>query len=49
MATGLSYSLMSWAIERKGPLYVSVFIPLQLVLTAVLSWALLREKLYVGT
>ncbi|KAL9332429.1 hypothetical protein ACSQ67_002039 [Phaseolus vulgaris] len=49
LSTGLGYSLMSWAIERKGPLYVSVFTPLQLVLTAILSWALLREKLYVGT
>ncbi|KAK7284442.1 hypothetical protein RJT34_19188 [Clitoria ternatea] len=47
--TALAYCLMTWAIERKGPLYVSVFIPLQLVLTAVLSWALLREKLFVGT
>ncbi|TKY61583.1 WAT1-related protein [Spatholobus suberectus] len=49
ICTGLAYCLMSWTIERKGPLYVSVFTPLQLVLTAILSWALLREKLYVGT
>lgn len=49
ICTGLAYCLMSWAIERKGPLYVAVFTPLQLVLTAILSWALLREKLYVGT
>ncbi|KAK7397095.1 hypothetical protein VNO78_18262 [Psophocarpus tetragonolobus] len=49
ICTGLAYCLMSWAIERKGPLYVSVFTPLQLVLTAILSWALLQEKLYLGT
>ncbi|MED6114203.1 hypothetical protein PIB30_078114 [Stylosanthes scabra] len=49
VCTGLAYCLMSWTIERKGPLYVSVFSPLQLVLTAVASWALLREKLYIGT
>ncbi|XP_027353106.1 WAT1-related protein At1g09380 [Abrus precatorius] len=49
LCTGLAYCLMSWAIERKGPLYVSVFTPLQLVLTAILSWALLQEKLFVGT
>ncbi|KAK7337667.1 hypothetical protein VNO77_18252 [Canavalia gladiata] len=49
VCTGLAYCLMSWAIERKGPLYVAVFTPLQLVLTAILSWALLQEKLYVGT
>ncbi|XP_020211097.1 WAT1-related protein At1g09380 [Cajanus cajan] len=49
MCTALAYGLMSWTIERKGPLYVSVYTPLQLVLTAILSWALLREKLYAGT
>ncbi|KAI4301677.1 hypothetical protein L6164_034930 [Bauhinia variegata] len=49
ICTGLAYCLMSWTIQRKGPLYVSVFTPLQLVMTAILSWALLREKIYVGT
>ncbi|KAK7259014.1 hypothetical protein RIF29_24608 [Crotalaria pallida] len=49
ISTGLAYGLMSWTIVRKGPLYVSIFTPLQLIITAVVSWALLREKLYVGT
>ncbi|KAJ1425536.1 EamA domain [Sesbania bispinosa] len=49
ISTGLTYVLLSWTIDRKGPLYVSVFSPLLLVITAVVSWALLHEKLYVGT
>lgn len=49
ICTGLSYCIISWTIERKGPLYVSVFTPLQLIITAFISWAFLREKLYVGT
>ncbi|KAG4907289.1 hypothetical protein AAZX31_20G084000 [Glycine max] len=49
ISTGLAYVLMSWTIERKGPLYVSVFSPLLLVIIAVASWALLHEQLYVGT
>ncbi|XP_027364488.1 WAT1-related protein At1g09380-like [Abrus precatorius] len=49
ISTGLAYVLLAWAIERKGPLYVSVFSPLLLVIIAVLSWALLHEQLYVGT
>ncbi|CAO2837630.1 unnamed protein product [Amaranthus hypochondriacus] len=40
---------MSWVIQRKGPLYVSVFSPLLLVIVALLSWALSTEKLYIGT
>ncbi|XP_060169201.1 WAT1-related protein At1g09380-like [Lycium barbarum] len=49
VCTALAYCLMSWCIERKGPLYVSVFNPLLLVIVAALSWALLQEKIYIGT
>ena len=49
MASALAFCLMSWAMQRKGPLYVSVFSPLLLVVVAIFSWALLEEKLYTGT
>ncbi|KAK7278041.1 hypothetical protein RJT34_23063 [Clitoria ternatea] len=49
ISTGLAYVLISWTIERKGPLYVAVFSPLLLVIIAIVSWALLHEQLYVGT
>ncbi|XP_031130333.1 WAT1-related protein At1g09380-like [Ipomoea triloba] len=49
MGTAIAYCLMSWCIDKKGPLYVSVFNPLLLVIVAVLSWGLLRDKIYVGT
>lgn len=48
VCSALAFCIMSWCIERKGPLYVSVFTPLLLVITAVLSWALLREKIDLG-
>ncbi|KAL7214876.1 hypothetical protein ACSBR1_027121 [Camellia fascicularis] len=49
VCTAAAFCLMSWCIQRKGPLYVSVFNPLLLVIVAILSWGLLEEKLYVGT
>ncbi|MED6197664.1 hypothetical protein PIB30_058746 [Stylosanthes scabra] len=49
VCTGLAYGVMAWTIERKGPLYVSVFTPLMLVITALVTWALLHDQLYVGT
>ncbi|CAL5343540.1 unnamed protein product [Camellia sinensis] len=49
VCTAASFCLMSWCIKRKGPLYVSVFNPLLLIIVAILSWGLLEEKLYVGT
>ncbi|XP_010458220.1 PREDICTED: WAT1-related protein At1g09380 [Camelina sativa] len=49
VASALAFCLMSWAMQRKGPLYVSVFSPLLLVVVAIFSWTLLDEKLYTGT
>ncbi|XP_009625723.1 WAT1-related protein At1g09380-like [Nicotiana tomentosiformis] len=49
ISSALAFYLMTWCIKRKGPLYVSVFLPLLLVISAFLSWTLLGEKLYVGT
>ncbi|XP_047342523.1 WAT1-related protein At1g09380-like [Impatiens glandulifera] len=49
ICTALAFCIMSWCIQKRGPLYVSVFSPLLLVIVAALSWILLGEKLYVGT
>ena len=49
VCSAIAFVIMSWAIHKKGPLYVSVFSPLLLVIVAISSWALLGEKLYVGT
>ncbi|KAJ8439235.1 hypothetical protein Cgig2_030170 [Carnegiea gigantea] len=49
VGSALAFCLMSWTIQRKGPLYASVFSPLLLVIVAFLSWVLNMEKLYVGT
>ncbi|XP_042009675.1 WAT1-related protein At1g09380 [Salvia splendens] len=49
VCSALAFCLMAWCIDRKGPLYVSVFSPLLLVMVAIVSWALLDEKIYVGT
>ncbi|KAI6695424.1 hypothetical protein NL676_023134 [Syzygium grande] len=49
ICSALAFCIMTWCVERKGPLYTSVFGPLLLIITAILSWALLREQLFVGT
>ncbi|KAI3847756.1 hypothetical protein MKW92_016464 [Papaver armeniacum] len=47
--SALSFVVMSWCMSKRGPLYVSMFNPLILVFVAVLGWAILDEKLYVGS
>ncbi|WOK96068.1 WAT1-related protein [Canna indica] len=49
VGSGLAFALMSWCIQRRGPLYVSMFSPLLLVIVAIVGWAFLDEKLYVGS
>ncbi|XP_030529636.1 WAT1-related protein At1g09380-like [Rhodamnia argentea] len=49
VCSAVAFCVMIWCVHRKGPLYTSVFSPLLLVMSTLLSWALLREKLYVGT
>ena len=41
--------IMSWCVKQRGPLFVSVFSPLMLLMVAVLSSLLLGEKLHLGT
>ncbi|KAL2469054.1 WAT1-related protein [Forsythia ovata] len=49
ICSAMAFCMMSWCIKKRGPLYVSVFSPLLLVIVAILSWFLLEEKLYTGT
>ncbi|GKV50778.1 hypothetical protein SLEP1_g57473 [Rubroshorea leprosula] len=49
VCNGLAFCLVTWSIEKKGPFYVSMFSPLSLVIVAILSFALLHEKLFIGT
>ncbi|PKA64360.1 WAT1-related protein [Apostasia shenzhenica] len=48
VASGLILSVLAWCIKKKGPLYVSVFNPLMLVVVAIFGSLLLNEKLHVG-
>jgi hypothetical protein len=45
---GACMAFQAWCLGRKGPLFVSVFRPVQTVCTAILSAALLRQVLSLG-
>ncbi|XP_068660530.1 WAT1-related protein At1g09380 [Aristolochia californica] len=49
VCSGISFALMTWCIGQRGPLFVSMFSPLLLISVAVLGWAILAEKLHVGS
>ncbi|KAM1366243.1 hypothetical protein FF1_044331 [Malus domestica] len=49
MATGLSVTFIALCIRMRGPLFVSVFNPLMLVLVAIVGSLVLDEKLHLGS
>ncbi|KAF3435000.1 hypothetical protein FNV43_RR22087 [Rhamnella rubrinervis] len=46
---GLMVTLISWCVHMRGPLFVSVFNPLMLVLVAIAGSLVLNEKLHLGS
>ncbi|KAM5574671.1 WAT1-related protein [Rosa sericea] len=49
VSSGLVVVLISWCIRKRGPLFVSAFTPLCLVIVAIASSLLLNEKLSLGS
>ncbi|XP_040375804.1 WAT1-related protein At1g09380-like [Oryza brachyantha] len=49
VASGIVCTVMSWCIQERGPVFVSMFSPLVLVVVAVVGWAILGEKTHVGS
>ncbi|XP_008811231.2 WAT1-related protein At5g64700-like isoform X1 [Phoenix dactylifera] len=46
---GVSYYLQSWTIEKRGPVFLAMFMPLTLVITMILSSFLLAEQIGLGS
>ncbi|KAK7400264.1 hypothetical protein VNO78_11467 [Psophocarpus tetragonolobus] len=49
VASGLVVIVIAWCVRMRGPMFVSVFNPLMLVLVAVADSLMLGENLYVGS
>lgn len=48
MASGLLVYIQLWCTEEKGPVFVTMFNPLLTVLTALLSYFVVGDKLHLG-
>ncbi|KAI9121803.1 hypothetical protein K1719_007193 [Acacia pycnantha] len=49
VASGFNVVLMAWCVSKGGPLFVSVFIPLQLLFLAFVGSFFLNETLHLGS
>ncbi|KAL3697511.1 hypothetical protein R1sor_011587 [Riccia sorocarpa] len=49
VASGLSFTLLTWANQKGGPVLVAIYIPLQTVFSAFLGVVILDDPLYLGS
>ncbi|KAM1404870.1 hypothetical protein ACFX2I_013317 [Malus domestica] len=48
-ATGLTFSVQTWCVSIRGPLFVAMFTPLCTVITTIVAAVFLHEELYLGS
>ncbi|KZV38038.1 hypothetical protein F511_13292 [Dorcoceras hygrometricum] len=48
MGSGLLFPLVAWCVSLRGPVFVSAFNPMMLVLVAIAGSLFLQEKLHLG-
>jgi drug/metabolite transporter (DMT)-like permease len=48
VVAAISYYLQIWVIEKKGPVYLSMSMPLSLIFTMVIASFLLGEDVSLG-
>ncbi|KAB2003578.1 hypothetical protein ES319_D11G141600v1 [Gossypium barbadense] len=49
IGSGLVIFIQLWCMKEKGPVFVSMFNPLQTLIVAVLAYFVFGEKLYTGS
>lgn len=45
---GLSFVLLTWCIEKRGPVFVAAFIPVVQIIVSVIDFTVLHEQLFLG-
>jgi drug/metabolite transporter (DMT)-like permease len=48
MSCGVSFVLLTWCIEKRGPVFVAAFIPVVQIIVSVMDFTVLHESLYLG-
>lgn len=48
MASGVTFTMAAWCVQKRGPIFVSAFNPLTLVVGVIAASLLLDEMLHLG-
>ncbi|KAF0911703.1 hypothetical protein E2562_011703 [Oryza meyeriana var. granulata] len=49
MGSGVGYVLMTWCVQKRGPVFTSAFIPIIQIMVAIIDFFFLHENLYLGS
>ncbi|XP_027090542.1 WAT1-related protein At1g43650-like [Coffea arabica] len=49
IVTGITYWMQLWAVDKKGPVFIAMFTPLGLIITAIVSVLAWKEMLHLGS
>ncbi|ERN08160.1 hypothetical protein AMTRI_Chr09g37520 [Amborella trichopoda] len=49
LVSAVGYSLQAWCIAKRGPVFVALFFPLQLIIAAILTALFFKERLHLGS
>ncbi|XBI75662.1 hypothetical protein VPH35_069014 [Triticum aestivum] len=48
VATGMSFVLLTWCIQKRGAVFVAAFVPVSQVIVCIMDFTVLHEPLYLG-
>ncbi|CAM0944020.1 unnamed protein product [Alopecurus aequalis] len=49
VGSGAGYLIMTWCVEKKGPVFTAAFIPMMQVMVAIIDFFFLHEQIYLGS
>ncbi|VAI68627.1 unnamed protein product [Triticum turgidum subsp. durum] len=49
LGSGVGYVLMTWCVEKRGPVFTSAFIPIIQIMVAIIDFFFLHENIYLGS
>ncbi|XP_051223261.1 WAT1-related protein At3g30340 [Lolium perenne] len=49
IGSGAGYLIMTWCVEKKGPVFTAAFIPIIQIMVATIDFFFLHEQIYLGS
>ncbi|KAL6848423.1 hypothetical protein ACP4OV_021717 [Aristida adscensionis] len=49
ITSGAGYIIMTWCVQKRGPVFTAAFIPMVQIMVAIIDFFFLHEPLYIGS